>query len=757
MKRGRGGMLRIDKTSPDLSARIQSKSEIDLVLLLQVVRRQKWLIAAVAGVGASLAAIFCFLSTPQYSASAELLIDTQQARGLEALPQLAGMMDSSAIDSQVQILHSERIAKAVIKGLKLVEAKKERLAQDSQSVLSSTLGVVLPFLFRSAPLSDYEIERSQIDDFGGRLQVRRVGLSYVIGIEFRAANATLAAEVANQVAEAYIVDQLEAKYQATRRASVWLQDRIAELRDQALAADRAVQDFKAKNNIIDTARGLVSDQQLSELNTQLITARTSVAEAQARFERVQSIIKQGVVSGSSDEAVSDVLNNEVISRLRTQYLDAVKREADWSKRYGPDHIAVINLSQEIKGLQRSLFNELSRIAETYKSDLEISKAREASLSKSLDMLVTQAKLTGQAQVELRELESNAQSYRALYDNFLQRFMQATQQQSFPITEARLITDASAPLRASSPRTTLIVIGGTMLGLMLGFGAALWRERMNRAFRLPTDVERYLGLECLGVLPILNSAAAATVPSGQSAFDSSTGIMRQAISDPFSRFSETLRSVKVSADVSIHSRSVKVIGIISTLPKEGKSTVSANFAQLIAHSGQRCVLIDGDLRNPTLTRRLAPGCSVGLLELIFGNVSLDEASVIDPMTGLRFIPAVVPGEMVHTNEVLASEQMSAVLDTLKRQVDYVVIDFPPLAPVVDVMASTHLVDGYVYVLDWGASNRDLVANILQNAPNVYDKVLGCLLNKVDLKALRSLEDYGSKYYYHKYYANYGRDS
>ncbi|MFG1266193.1 polysaccharide biosynthesis tyrosine autokinase [Xanthobacter aminoxidans] len=750
-------MLRVDKSGPETSLRIESESELDLVYLRQIVRRQKWAIAAVAGLVASLGALYCFVATPQYTASAELLIDTQQARGLEVMPQLAGVMDSSGIDSQVQILQSGRIAMAVIKDLKLVEARKQRIEENGTSILSNTLGFVLPFLFRSAPLSDYEIERAQIDDFGDRLRVKRVGMSYVIGIDYKAPDPQLAADVANQLAEAYIVDQLEAKYQATRRASVWLQDRIAELRDQALAADRAVQDFKAKNNIIDTQRGLISDQQLSELNTQLITARTSVAEAEARYQRVNSIIKQGGVTGTSDEVVSDVLNNDVISRLRSQYLDAVKREADWSKRYGPDHIAVANLNSEIKGLQRSLFTELSRIAETYKSDLEIARARETSLTKSLEQLMAQAKLTGQAQVELRELESNAQSYRALYDNFLQRFMQATQQQSFPITEARLITDARRPLRASSPQTLLIVAGGLFAGLVLGFGVGLWRERMNRSFRLPADVERYLGLDCLGVLPLLPASATTPLPAGQSAFDSSVGIMRQATSDPFSRFSETLRSVKVSADVSIHSHSVKVIGIVSTLPKEGKSTVSANFAQLIAHSGQRCVLIDGDLRNPTLTRRLTPGRSVGLLELVFGKATLDEVSVIDRMTGLRFIPAVVPGDIVHTNEILASEQMSAVLDTLKRDTDYIVIDFPPLAPVIDVMASTHIVDGYVYVLDWASSNRDLVANTLQNAPKVYEKVLGCLLNKVDLKALRHLEDYGSKYYYHKYYASYGRDS
>lgn len=750
-------MLRIDKSGPGKSLNIQTEGELDLVNLLQVVRRQKWVIAAVAGAVASLAALYCFVATPQYTASAELLIDTQQARGLEVMPQLTGVMDSSGIDSQVQILQSERIAKAVIKELKLVEAKKKEIEENGNSVFSSVAGFLLPFLVSNTPMSDYELERTQIIDFGKRLRVKRVGLSYVINIDYRATNAVQAADVANQLAEAYIVDQLEAKYQATRRASVWLQDRIAELRDQALAADRAVQDFKAKNNIIDTQRGLISDQQLSELNTQLITARTAVAEAKARYERVNSIIKQGGVTGTSDEVVSDVLNNQVISLLRTQYLDAVKREADWSKRYGPDHIAVVNLNNEIKGLQRSLFTELSRIAETYKSDYEIARAREASLSSSLEQLMVQAKLTGQAQVELRELESNAQSYRALYDNFLQRFMQATQQQSFPITEARLITDASTPLRASSPRTTLIVAGGLFIGLLAGFGVGMWRERMNRTFRLPADVERYLGLDCLGVLPLLPSSVATPVPAGQSAFDSSTGIMRQVTSDPFSRFSETLRSVKVAADVSIHSRAVKVIGIISTLPKEGKSTVSANFAQLIAHSGQRCVLIDGDLRNPTLTRRLAPGRSVGLLDLVFGKATLEEVSIVDRMTGLRFIPAVVPGDIVHTNEILASEQMSAVLDALKRDVDYIVIDFPPLAPVVDVLASTHIVDGYVYVLDWGSSNRDLVMNTLQNAHAVYEKVLGCLLNKADLKALRSLEDYGSKYYYHKYYASYGRES
>ncbi|MFG1204900.1 Wzz/FepE/Etk N-terminal domain-containing protein [Xanthobacter aminoxidans] len=750
-------MLRTNRDTSTSSVTPVHDTDLAIAALRQVLRRQKWFILGFAAAVAGLGAVYCAMVTPQYTSDAELLIDMQQSRVMQftggPMPEV---VDAAAIDSQVEVLLSESISKAVIKELRLVDAAKEAIAEEGQSFVRTALGTILPFLFPSAPLSDYEIERTVISDFAKRLKVERVGRSYVIALSYRSPDAQQAAQITNQVAESYIVNQLEAKYQATRRASVWLQDRIAELRDQALAADRAVQDFKAKNNIVDTARGLVSDQQLSELNTQLVTARTSMAEAQARYERVANIIKLGVTAGTSDEAVSDVLNNEVISRLRTQYLDAVKREAEWSRRYGPDHIAVLNLRSEIKGLQRSLFNELSRIAETYKSDLEIAKARETSLSRSLESLVAQAKLTGQAQVELRELESNAQSYRALYDNFLERFMQATQQQSFPITEARLIMEASPPLKPSQPKTQIIVGGGLVVGLGLGFAAALLRERMNRSFRQPSDVEQYLGLDCLGVLPIVPGAVEAGVVAGMSAFDVSTGMLRQVVVDPFSRFSETMRSVKVTADVSIISGAMKVIGVISTLPKEGKTTVSANLAQLIAHGGQRCILVDADLRNPTLSRRLAPGAKVGIMEYLLGEATLDEVSVIDPITKVRFIPAVVPSKIVHTNEILSSPQMAKAIDSLKQHADYVIIDFPPMALVVDVFASTHLVDGYVYVLEWGSSHRDLVVNTLQNAPQVHEKVLGCLLNKADLTALRHLEDYGSKYYHHKYYVRYGVD-
>lgn len=756
-------MLRVNSGSRVAAEAAYGGQQV-ITAFLSIVRRRKWLIGAIVVVFAGLAALYAASATPQYIAEGQLLIDAQQARTLDFAEGGGATVDPGMIDSQVEILKSERIIKAVIKEMKLVEATKARLAaQQAKDKSPGILKTIFPLWFQQAPLSDFEIERRVIGAFKGSMKIQRVGSSFVITLNYKSPNAQQAADIVNQQAESYIVDQLESKYQATRRASIWLQDRIAELREQALAADRAVQDFKAKNDIVNTGRGLVSDQQLSEVNTQLVQARAQVAEAQARYERVQNIIKQGTALGASDEAVSDVLSNPIITRLRGQYLDAVKREAEWTKRYGEDHVAVVNLRSEISGLQRAIFNELTRIAESYKSDLQIAKAREDSLNQSLDQLVSENKLSAQKQVELRELESTAQSYRALYDSFLQRFMQATQRLSFPMTEARLITEASRPLAPSEPKSGLIIAGGTMLGLMMGLLVAFWRESMNRSIRSPAQVEQHLGLDCLGVLPKLSISATATAstqpaPSGEraSAFDSATGILRQVLTDPFSRYTETLRAVKVSADISILGRA-KVIGITSTLPKEGKSTIAANFAQLIAHSGARAMLVDMDLRNPSLTRRITPNVKVGLLELIVGRATLDEVSHVDPITGMHFVPSLVAGHIVHTNEILASAEMAATIEKLKEGVDYLILDLPPVAPVVDVQACSHLVDCFVYVLEWGRTNRDLVGNILDNNPKISEKVLGCLLNKADLAALRSLENYGGKYYYYQYHSRYGADT
>ena len=321
-----------------------------------------------------------------------------------------------------------------------------------------------------------ELTKRAVGAVMGGLSVKRVGLTYVIEIGFQSKSTVGAAQIANAVVEAYIRDQLDAKFQATRRASAWLQDRIAELKEQSANAERAVEDFKEKNNMVSADGRLVNEQQVAELSSQLVLARKRTADAQSRFDRIQTILKGDTV----DATVSDSLNNSVVNRLREKYLDDANKEADWSARFGPNHLAAVNLRTQMKGILASICEELVRLAETYKSDLVIAKNSQDAAQKELAGAVAQSQEANQVKVTLRQLESSAKTYRTQYDSFLQRYQEMVEQQSFPVTEARMISAADSGVK-SSPITRNVLSFAILSGLLLGGGIGWLRETWSRVF------------------------------------------------------------------------------------------------------------------------------------------------------------------------------------------------------------------------------------------------------------------------------------
>ena len=394
--------------------------------------------------------VYLFTTPPSFTAEAKLMIDTRKVQLFQQQSVLGDIpADPWSVDTQVEILQSENVAIAVIKDLHLTEDPEFMSPREG---LVPTMKGWLYRLFSppssGEPPSEFALTRAAIQRLQSQLSIKRIGLTYVINIGFRANNPRRAAQIANAIAQAYIVDQLEAKYEATRRAGSWMQDRIKELREQASSAERAVVDFKAKNNIVDTGgRGLINEQQLSELNSSLVQARAQIAEARAKLTRIDEILHSG--TEVPDATVADSLKNDVINKLRSQYLEFSRKEAEFSSKFGSSHLAAVNLRTQMREIRKVIIDELSRIAQTYQSDYEIAKAREESLAKSLAQVISESQTTNQAQIELRDLESSAQTYRALHDNFLQRYMESVQQQSFPITEARLITTASPPAAPST--------------------------------------------------------------------------------------------------------------------------------------------------------------------------------------------------------------------------------------------------------------------------------------------------------------------
>ncbi len=326
-------------------------------------------------------------------------------------------------------------------------------------------------LFESeGPQSEFKLTRQALAVFQNRLSIKRIGLTYVIEIDYQSFSPDRAAQIANAVADAYVDNSLDVTYQATRRAAVWLQDRLGELRRQASAAEQAAVDFKAKNNIVDVGGQLLNEQQLSQFNSDLVLAHSQTAEAQAKLNRVLEIL-QVEDRGTSLDApptVTDSLTDNVITRLRQQYLDIAARESDWSARYGTNHLAAVNLRNQMHEIRKSIDDELRRIAQTYRSDYEIAKSREEETERRLKDTITQSNDTNRQRVTAHELDATAQSYRALTDDFLQRYMESVQQQSFPISDSHLITRATPPMRPSHPKTLLVLaiagIGGMVLSV-----------------------------------------------------------------------------------------------------------------------------------------------------------------------------------------------------------------------------------------------------------------------------------------------------
>jgi len=761
-------MLQIEKSpsfaAPDRAtgSEFVSSSEL-LASFVGFIRRQYQIILLVPLLTLSLGAVYLFTAPPRYTALAKMIIDTHKVQLFQQQSVVGDItVDASAVESEVEIMKSENIALSVIKDLHLTEDPE--FVGSGGGLIGSILGFI-PSLFSSAePQSQFELTRRALGVLQGGMTVKRVGLTYIIDISFQSLNPDRAAQVANGLADAYVVDQLEAKYQTTRRAATWLQERLKELRGQASVAERAVLDYKVKNNIVDTGGRLMNEQQLAELNSSIVQARAQTAEAKARLDRVQQILANDDldVAAVDSGTVTDTLHNDVITKLRQTYLDYRAKESDWSRRFGVNHLAAVSLRNQMKEIRRSILDELRRIAETYKSDYEIAKAREDSVQKSLGEIVSESQTTNQAQIALRELDSTAQTYRALYDNFLQRYMESVQQQSFPITEARLITQASRPMRKSSPKSLLVLAIVLVGGGILGFGTGMLREMSDRVFRTTAQVETILHTDCLTVLPIVKPAATKEIPDGDNGGLSSVprtivrngGVLWHVVDAPFTRFAEAIRNVKVAIDLAGVIKSNKVIGITSSLPNEGKTTTATALAQQMSHSGARVLLVDGDLRNPSLTRRLAPKATVGIVDVLAGTASLQDVLWTDPSTNLTFLPAVVKARLQHSSEMLASTMTRQLFDHLRGSYDYIIVDLSPLAPIVDVRSTLKLIDSYLFVIEWGRTKIDVVEHALSGAREIYDNLLGVILNKADINALSRYEGHRGKYYYNRYYARYG---
>jgi polysaccharide biosynthesis transport protein len=719
-----------DRSYPSLEG---GAATIDLDTALAAARRQYKVIAGATVAVVLLAIGYIVVATPMYTSTADILLDSRQFGAVDIARDQANLtFNSTAIESQVEVLKSEKIALAVIDKLHLT-ADPEFIAGN---LIGNLISKVVEQFSRGRAGDDVaddelRLQRRALVYFQKMMQVKRIEKTFVLDLAFSSISATKAANIANAIADAYLLDHLGAKYDATRRTSLWLQERIEELQKKSAQADMAVERYKEENNLIGAKGSLVNEQQLAELNSQLTLARAEMARAQARYDLIESLIS----GKKADAAVSEELNNPVMTELRNKYLKVSKRTAELTTRVGPNHEQVALLRNEMQQYEKQIFDELGRIAETYRSDLHIARSREESLTKSLSNLMGVNASDNRTLVPLREKEREAESIRGLYQNFLQRYQEMTQQQSFPITEARLITRATRSLYPSKPRKLLISAISLAGGLCLGIGLAMLREYRDRAVRTSDQIREDVGLELLGIIPVIAPSELATHDEFE--------LFRVAVASPLSRLADTLRTVKVTIDHNPCPGRSHVVGVVSAVAGEGKSTISANLAMLLGAMGSPTLLVDGDLRLSGLTKTI--GIETGRSLADVGHAPLSALVSRLPDHHVWFLPCSASAKTANSSEVLGSERMRDFLKAAGEHFQYIVVDLPPLCALVDATAIAPYVNSFLFVIEWGKTSRSAAQDALAHNVAVHEKCVGAVLNKADPRLLHLYGSYGAHNY------------
>lgn len=703
----------------------------DITFLFHVVRSHSRTLLTAALIGLALGSMHYLLSQRLYTASARILIDFRRLSAIGENEILINFrVNDSAVESQSTIIESNGLMRAVIDQLKL-QTDPEFVGETAWwKTALGWLGLVND----PAALSEEERVQLALELFAKRLSAKRVGASYVLDVQFKSRAAEKAMRIVNAVATTYAADQLNAKQEVADNTNAWYQRRIAELQRQAAEAQSAAVEYRKQHQVMLVDGKFVDEQQVSELAVKIVQARIDRADAEAKFERIQELLRRG---GAADGSVGDELRNNVIIALRQKYVDLARRAAENAGKYGENHQAVVRARADLAELQKGIADEFQRIGEGYRSDASIARSREESLNRALEDLSERSAAAQKARVELSQLDSVATNLRSMQDSFLSRFNEATQEQTFPVTEARILHLASLPQKPSSPRAYLSLGGGLGLALGLGFFVALCEQVFSRRARGREQVEAVAGAPCLAYLPRQFAGGA----SHRGAASAASRMLDLVTESPFGMFAEGLRRVDLALGAGDHGTPAFVVGFVAVGAGEGASTVAANFATLVAQAGSKCMLVDADLRHRTLTTRLAPAARSGLLTAA-DNLDALPQSITVTETGVHFLAAAGGPEPKHPSELLGGPGMRQVVELSRRAFTHIVLDLAPLSPVVDARTIAPVVDGYVLVVEWNRASLDALGDVLASNPEVVRKLVGFVFNKVDIDAARRIGDFSA---------------
>jgi len=715
------------------------RETLDLVEYWRAISKRRWSILGLTVLIAILATLVVFAMRPTYRATATLLIEQAKAKVVsieEVYNQ--GYMNREYFQTQAEILKSDELARKTIQKLKLTTHPDFDPRQTQANGRSIWLPTDL-FKEEKAQTED-EILKRVVKQFKENLQVQLVRNSQLAQLSFTAHDKELAAKVPNTLAEIFIENDLDARLAMTQKATEWLRERMGELRGKVDAAERALQDYRDRERIVD-AKGVAlgASKQLEELSRSLVEVRARRAEAESAYSLVQQI-KSGRAQAAYD-TIPAVLRHPLVQKLKEQEGEAERRLNEAAKRYGPEHQKLIQARAEVEAAKDNTKRQMEMVVQGLSKEYEAARANEAAVERALGQSKADIQSLNRKEFQLGVLEREAQQNRNLYDMFVNRLKETSVAGDVQSTIARVVDPATVPSETYAPNKKQIVGIATVLAFMLSAMLALLLDRLNNTLNSTVDVEHRLGVPALGVLQKIKGFLKKGLVSELAFFN-----------DSQSTFAEAVRTVRTSVLMSALDHPHKVVVITSSVPEEGKTTVSFNLACALGQV-KKVLLVDGDLRRPKIAKLVGRDArKPGLADLVAGQAQVSQCVFYHEQSGIHILPAgTTPANPL---ELLSSKRFEEILEKLKEAFDIVVIDSAPLQLVSDAVVLSQFASSVIYVVKAGATPYQVAQNGLKRLRRVDAPILGVVLNYLDLERAEKYYGEYSGYRSYKGYKKYG---
>jgi succinoglycan biosynthesis transport protein ExoP len=750
----------------------------DLLAYWRVLRKRSWTILTVFLVVFVLVLLATLRQTPVYSATALLEIEKEDASipTVQELFELDTVSDTY-LETQYKILQSASLARSVIDELGLTKLaefnpppswpwahRKAKTEEDSDNQT---------FVVGEAPAEAANPVAYQItmDNFQERLLVTPIENSRLVRISFESVDPALAARIVNTVAANYVERNLEARWEATQKASEWLSQQLVTLKGKLEAAENELQRYARENGLLFLETESGNPESLA--SDRLRSLQEELTNAQADRYRKESLYT--LVQAGNYEALPGVADNSTIRDLTVTLAQLQQQYAQLSTTFTPDYPKVKEVQSQINEIESALTRERERAAHQIANDYRAAVERENLLHKAFDLQQQEVDVVAEKAVQYNILRREVETNKQLYEGLLTRLREAGVSAGLKASNIRIVDAAVTPQYPVRPRVLLNLALALMFGMGLGVGTAFLQEYLDNTLKSAEDVERYLRVPALALIPSVESLngrrggvygiygraksltggekrrepSTQLVPAGTAAAAQKRWYRIDGENQAHSTLGEAFRSLRTSVLLSTAEHPPRSLVISSAQPGEGKTTISTNLSISLAQLGRRVLLVDGDLRRPSLHRVFQANNNRGVVSYLTGQE--DWRDVVEPtgVPGLEILPCgPVPPNPA---ELLSSERMRLLVRETIGEYDFVLLDSPPLLNVADSRILITLVDGVVLVVKGGATPRELVQHAQAHARTVGGNIIGVVLNNLDLRS----ESY---YYYYRYYRYdyYGQD-